>query len=54
MEHKQHDTLTERHILLVQTCAGLSIKLEAALILLNGASCALAGEQGEQWQKMYA
>jgi hypothetical protein len=54
MEHQDNQCITERLILLYETTADLLLKLETALILLNGASCALQGQQAERWQKMYA
>ena len=53
METKEPQTLTEKHILMLQEIAGLKIQLETALLLLNASTCALSGAQAEKWLKMY-
>ena len=53
MEQTQQQALTERLILLSETCADLRIKLECSISLHLGAACILTGAAAEQWQKTY-
>ena len=53
MEQTQQQALTERLILLSETCADLRIKLECSISLHLGAKCVLTGAAAEQWHKAY-
>jgi hypothetical protein len=53
MEQTQQQALTERLILLSETCADLRIKLECSISLHLGAKCVLTGAAAEQWHKTY-
>lgn len=54
METKQQQPLAEQHILMHQEIAELKIRLKAALLLLDRATCLYQGEMEQKWKRQLA